>query len=333
MKITKSLAGSFEEKPAEEACPESLAFNPAAHYIAIELTMFDSVCNGCLQFSERPTEPADPRSYHPPMVARLVPLTTVSDIGRAAWQWLVAWWRVVFFGAMILVLVLTPSSYGRANRQVLMRTIYLNTAPILLWFTLLCAVLSLVLTRIVVVTALSYGLSQYALEMVIRVLVLELIPLTAALFVALRCTIPDGAELGLMRLRGDFELLRSRGLDPVRQEVLPRVVAGMFSTVTLAALSCVVALIVAYLAVHGLTHAGVETFTRMFGRVFNPAVTLIFVLKTLFFSLAVSLMPMASGLYDRPGRDARTSAELRGLVRMFAVILLIEVASLVGNYY
>jgi phospholipid/cholesterol/gamma-HCH transport system permease protein len=29
----------------------------------------------------------------------------------------------------------------------------------------------------------------------------------------------------------------------------------------------------------------------------------------------------------------RTSTEMRALVRMFAVILLIEVASLVGNYY
>ncbi|HSV52093.1 MAG TPA: ABC transporter permease [Burkholderiaceae bacterium] len=267
------------------------------------------------------------------MVARVSPLSAASGIGRAAAQWLLGWWRIVHFGALILVLMLTPSSYTGANRVVLVRTIYLNTAPILLWFTVLCAFLSLVLTRIVVVTALSYGLSQYALEMVIRVLVLELIPLIAALFVALRCTIPDGAELTLMRERGDFEAMRSRGIEPVRQEVLPRVVAGLFSTATLAALSCVVALVVAYLAVNGLTHAGLASFTRMFGHVFNPAVTLIFVLKTLFFSLAVSLMPMASGLYDMPRGAGRTGAELRGLVRMFAVLLLVEVASLVGNYY
>ena len=43
-----------------------------------------------------------------------------------------------------------------------------------------------------VVTALSYGLSRYALEMVVRVLVLELIPLSAALFAALRSRMPAG---------------------------------------------------------------------------------------------------------------------------------------------
>ena len=89
----------------------------------------------------------------------------------------------------------------------------------------------------------------------------------------------------------------------------------------------------AYVAVYGFSLSGLPGYTRLFGQVFTPAVTLIFVLKTIFFSLAVSLIPMASALYGMRGASVRTSAEMRGLVRMFAVILLIEVASLVGNYY
>lgn len=258
---------------------------------------------------------------------------TLHRAARAPWRWAVAWWRIVHFGALMLVLALSPSSYGAANRQAMARHIYLDTAPVLTWFTVLCALVSLVITRIVVVTALSYGLTQYALEMVIRVLVLELIPLTAALFVALRCTIPNGAELAQMRRRGQLDALRAQGVDPVASELLPRVVAGMFSVITLAALSCVVAMVLAYLAVYGFTLAGLPAYTRMFGQVFNPAVTLVFTLKTLFFSLAVSLMPMAAGLYESNPAGWRTSDELQGLVRVFAVLVLIEVVSLVGNYY
>ena len=252
---------------------------------------------------------------------------------QAAQHWLIEWWRLVQLGAMILVLTLSPSSYSPDSRRLLARHIYLNTAPILLGFTVLCALVTVVITRIVVVTALSYGLSQYALQVVIRVLVLELIPLTAALFVALRCTIPDGAELLAMQASGELDEMRRRGVDPVRREVLPCVVAGMFSGVTLAALSSVVALVVAYVAVYGFNLSGLAAYTRLFGQVFSPAVTLIFVLKTLFFCLGVSLIPMASALYGMGGASVRTSAEMRGLVRMFAVILLIEVTSLVGNYY
>jgi len=263
------------------------------------------------------------------------PSTSLPRLGRAAaapLRWLAGWWRIVFFGATILVLALSPSSYGRAARTALMRHIYLDTAPILWGFTALCALLTLVITRIVVVTALSYGLSQYALEMVIRVLVLELIPLTAALFVALRCTIPNGAALAQMRRGGHFDELRQRGQDPVVTQVLPRALAGLYSTITLAAVSCVVALVLAYLAVYGWTAAGVPAYTHVFGHVFNPSVSLIFLLKTLSFSLAVSVIPMASGLYDVEGDGSRESAALQGLVRMFAVLLVLEAVSLVGNY-
>jgi len=257
----------------------------------------------------------------------------LSRTGLAAQHWLVQWWRLLHLGALILVLALSPSSYRPGSRQVMGRHLYTSTAPILLGFTLLCALVTVVLTRIVMATALSYGLSQYALQVVIRVLVLELIPLTAALFVALRCTIPDGAELTAMQASGELDEMRRQGIEPVRSEVLPRVVAGMFSGITLAALSSVVAVIVAYLAVYGFTVSGLAGYTRLFGQVFSPAVTLIFVLKTLLFCLAVSLMPMASALYGMRGERVRTSAEMRGLVRMFAVLLLVEVASLVGNYY
>lgn len=260
-------------------------------------------------------------------------LTRISRIVRS---WFLEWWRLVHLGAVILVLAVSPSSYSRVGRAMLGRHVYLNTAPILLGFSVLSALLTVVLTRIVLVTALSYGLSQYALQVVIRVLVLELIPLTAALFVALRCTIPDGAELMVMQASGELDELRRQGVDPLRREVLPRVVAGMFSGIMLAALSCVVAVVVAYVAVYGFEASGLVAYTRLFGQVFSPAVTLIFVLKTFFFCLAVSLIPMASALYGLSGQrgaSLRTSAEMRGLVRMFAVILLIEIASLLGNYY
>jgi phospholipid/cholesterol/gamma-HCH transport system permease protein len=248
----------------------------------------------------------------------------VGHAGSAPARWLAGWWRILFFGASLLVLAMTPASYSRETRAALVHHVYIDTAPILAWFTSFCALLTLIITRIVVVTALSYGLSQYALEMVIRVLVLELIPLTAALFVALRCTIPNGAALAAMRRRGEFSGL---------EQALPRALAGIYATITLAALSCVVALVLAYLAVYGFTLAGVAAYTRVFGHIFNPAVSLIFVLKTLLFSVAVAIIPMASGLYDAPDGGSRESAALQGLVRMFAVLLVLEAGSLAGNYY
>lgn len=250
-------------------------------------------------------------------------------------RWGLAWARIFYLGAVVLVLMVSPSTYSRGTRGRLARHLVQGTAPILLGFTLLAALLAVVITRIVVVTAESYGLTRYALEMVIRVLVLELIPLTAALFVAMRATIPSGTQLALLRQSGYLQALTERGADPVRMELLPRVIAGLYASVTLAALSCVVALLMAYLGVYGFTLAGLPGYTRMFGHVFTPQITLVFALRTLLFGMAISLIPMASGLYESrvPGRAQQPASEMGGLARMFAVLLLIEVLSLMSNYY
>jgi len=256
-----------------------------------------------------------------------------AQAASTARQAVAGWWGIVRLGAQLLELASTRSTWGRETWRTLAQHIVQDTAPMLTWFTVLTTLISVVVIRIVIVTALSYGLTQYALEMVVRVLVLELIPLTAALFAALRCTIPNAAEVLALRTQGHWAAAVEAGSDPWRTEVLPRMVSGLFSALMLAAVSCVVTLVVAYLSVYGPVVSGLEGYTRIVGHVFNPAVSLILGLKIAFLGVAVALVPMASVLSAAPARRRSTSPELSGLVRMFVVILLIEVASLVGNYY
>jgi phospholipid/cholesterol/gamma-HCH transport system permease protein len=258
---------------------------------------------------------------------------TLAELARAARCWLVGWWGIVRLGAQLLEMASSPSTYSGENWRNLAQHIVQDTAPMLAWFTVLTTLISLIVIRIVLVTAVSYGLTQYALEMVVRVLVLELIPLTAALFAALRCTIPNAAEIAAQRPPAGWDAAARAGIDPLRREVLPRVASGVFSALMLAAVSCAVTLVVAYLSVYGPVTSGLAAYTRTVGHVFNPAVSLILGLKIAFLGIAVALVPAAAVLDDAPAGRRRASAELQGLVRMFVVILVIEAASLVGNYY
>ncbi len=250
---------------------------------------------------------------------------------RASWN---AWWHTLFVGAQILVLALSPTSYrAGTHRQAVLNSLYRATAPLLTWFLVLSALVSLVLIRIVVATATSYGLSQYALEVLVRTLVLELIPLYVAMFVAVRYAMPGAQEV-----RKHLALQQREGSLPERQgllvnELLPRALGSMFSVTLLAALSSVVALVLTYLAVYGFSPWGLPGYTRAVGSVFTPAVTLIFGLKTLFFSLAVAVVPLAAAAQpDGLGRYSRRS-DMSEFARLFSVVLIIEVVSLVGNYY
>ena len=188
--------------------------------------------------------------------------------------------------------------------------------------------LSLVLIRVVVVTALSYGLSQYALQMVVRVLVLELIPLSAAMFVALRASLTfNPAQL----VRTGADTAPHLSLERLRTDLVPQVLASTFSVVTLAMVSSVVALVLAYLTVYGLSPWGLPGYTRTVGQVFDLEVSLGFVLKTLFFSLAVAVVPMAASL-EAARHPANDSYLQPGAVRLFMVLLLIEAGSLAIKY-
>ncbi len=255
--------------------------------------------------------------------------TLAAGSARRGLRRLQTWWHIVHLGSLVLALGLSPATYRAPWRAPLALHLARGAGPLLGWFTLLAAVVSLVIIRIVLVTALGYGLSQYALEMVVRVLVLELIPLTAAFAVALRLTVPASAELARLRREGALDALRRSGGDPLRGEIAPRALAGMFAVALLAASSGVVALVLAYLLAHGFSPWGFERYTRLVGHVFSPAVSLVFVLKTLGLAAAVSLVPMGAALHDR---GSAIGVEVQGLVRMFFAILVIETLSLMGNY-
>jgi phospholipid/cholesterol/gamma-HCH transport system permease protein len=145
--------------------------------------------------------------------------------------------------------------------------------------------------------------------------------------------VPSGADLIQMHARGEFAALQRAGTDPLRHELLPRVLAGIFAVLMLAAVSCVIASLLAYLAIYGFTTGAFENFTRTLGQIFDPGVTMIFTLKTLFFSLAVALIPVAAFLRGPGAVAERSNPELDSLVRLFTAILLIEVISLMSNYY
>jgi phospholipid/cholesterol/gamma-HCH transport system permease protein len=119
-------------------------------------------------------------------------------------------------------------------------------------------------------------------------------------------------------------------LEQVRTHLTPRMLADAFSVLALATLSSVVVLVLTYLLVYGLSPWGLPGFTRTVGQVFDLPVSLGFILKTLFFSLAVAVVPMAASLEAAQHRVTDTIQP--GAVRLFLVLFLLEAASLAVKY-
>jgi len=242
-------------------------------------------------------------------------------------------WRSLRFSALLLVMVASPATYTLENRRRLATQICLTCKQTVPVFTLLSALLSLVLVHIVVVTAQSYGLSQFALGTVVRVLVVELLPLAAALFVALRAGAAMNAEIATLRRTQPGAPRRVIESALIYRVVLPRVAGSGVAVVLLAAISGGLALLLAYLGVYGFTPWGIANFTRTVGQVFAPGVLMALGLKTLLFASAVATVPASAGL-ENPRRDPEESVTvLHGTVRLFAVLIGIEILSLTAEFF
>ncbi|MET0855610.1 MAG: ABC transporter permease, partial [Telluria sp.] len=119
----------------------------------------------------------------------------------------------------------------------------------------------------------------------------------------------------------------------LRRDLVAEVSGNAFAVLTLATVSSVLVLVLAYLTVYGVSPWGLDDYTRTVGRVFEPAVSVGFALKTVLFGLAVAVIPAAAILeIQRFGRDS-TSTMQPGAVRLLFVLLVIEAGSLAVKYF
>ena len=75
--------------------------------------------------------------------------------------------------------------------------------------------------------------------------VLELIPLLTAFYVALRSGAAIVTEVAMMRVSGELDELMSAHIDPYEREFVPRIVAAAVSVFALTVVSCTVVMFVA----------------------------------------------------------------------------------------
>lgn len=232
-------------------------------------------------------------------------------------------WQFVLFAAALLVAALSPATYGRAVRQAVAQSVCFAAGQALPGYALFSILFGAATTHIVAVSAASYGLSHLALEAVVRVFVVELIPLAAALFVAMRSGIAVLDRLAALRAQGAaFE-----AGDLFVRCVLPGFIGNLFAAMLLTLASSVLVLCVAYLVIHGLSPWGIAGFTRLVGQVFDPVTAPGFLLKTALFGMAVGVAPATVAL-DTP-RRAAAGSDMRVMARLFLLLALIEGAGLV----
>lgn len=254
--------------------------------------------------------------------------------GEGVSGWLNPWLYAVRFAFTAFVGVFSPSSYNKAMRRVVQRQIYFTAWQILPGFALFSALFSFLIIEIVVATARKYSLYEYALELILRILVLEIQPLMTALFIALRTGAAINTEVALMKIQNELYAMQRMGIDPMRLELFPRVAAGTVSVMVLTAVNVATALWLTHILIidfHPWDLASGD-FTRIVGGVLDWQAMTVLWFKALAFGFAVTVIPIAEGLSTEQKLYKAPVSVLRGMVRLFFTLMLIEAAALAVVY-
>jgi phospholipid/cholesterol/gamma-HCH transport system permease protein len=247
-------------------------------------------------------------------------------------SWLRAWGRALVFAVTAAAAALSFSAYTARTRSLAMRQVYFAAWQVLPGFTLFAAALSWVVIQITVTLAREYNLAQFALELAFRVVVLELVPLLTALYVALRSGAAIVTEVAVMASNGELDELRSADIDPYEREFVPRIAAAAMSVFALTVVSSFVVIVIAYLVMYGTSPWGFNEYSRTVALVFSPGELGGFLLKCFAFGVVVAVIPIAAGLDATKDPRSVPVAVMGGMVRLFVALAFIELLSLAVKY-
>ena len=259
-------------------------------------------------------------------------VTSIESLGAKVTGWFTIGYDIFAFLAKSLLLLLDRSTWNRATFDVVVKQVYFTAVQILPVFLGYALVISWLIITIILTTARDFGLTEFATEMTIRVLVLELLPFLTALFIALRSGSAINTEVALMRVNNELDALEHCKVPPMQFEFLPRLIGGVVSVITLAGLAGLLALLLSYLSIYGLSMAGFEAFTQIIAKIFNLNILFGLIAKCALFGLAVTLIPITAGLETPKKLFMVPVSVLRGMMRVFFAIVAIEVVSLALKY-
>lgn len=248
----------------------------------------------------------------------------------------VGWWNTVYGIIVFLISVLSTVSrretWNRATLDTIVKQIYFTAVQILHVYLIYVLGISWVIITITLTTARNVGLFDTATEMIMRVLILELLPFLTALLIALRSGSAINTEVALMKVNNELDALSHCQVEPTQFEFLPRIAGGIASVLSLSVLGGSLTLVLTYFSIHGFNSLGLVSFTTTVASVFLPSAMLALVVKCVFFGLAVTALPIAAGLETPKKMFMVPVSVLRGMMRVFLALVLIEVLSLAFTY-
>ena len=232
------------------------------------------------------------------------------------------------FAYRVIMKMFDIKTYNSATRAVLLNQIYFTAVQILPLFLAGSILFGSLLIGVVFKIIMDLGLVNYLGKILVGLLVVEMAPLVTALLIALRSGSAINAEIAVMKVSREMRTLEVFNIEAIDYLFIPRIVNGVVSVVLLSGLFSIVVIISGLLFSNIFFGMSADVYTGVLLDSANSGDLILSIIKAATFGFFITMIPIRSGFAATDELTSVPITVLRGMVKVFIAILIIEVLSL-----
>ena len=253
----------------------------------------------------------------------------METIGRLTLQETRSFAEIFSLAGKVLYRVFQPDTYNSATRTVLINQIYFTSVQILPAFITVSIIFGSLLIGIVFQLLKNLGLTAFFGNVLIGLIVTELSPFFTVLLITLRSSSAINTEMAVMTVNKEIKTMEAFRVNVINYLLVPRIINGVISIVLLRALFSIVLMGSGILFSRVIFGMSVDVYLNILLNSANFSDIVIALLKCAAFGFFITLIPIHFGLKATHELTSIPIVVSRGMVSVFAAILIIEVLSLI----
>jgi phospholipid/cholesterol/gamma-HCH transport system permease protein len=256
-------------------------------------------------------------------------MTFLENIGRLTLQETKSFAEIFFFAGKVLYRIFKPDTYNSATRMVLVNQIYFTSVQLLPTFITVSIIFGSLLIGIVFQLLKNLGLTDFFGNVLIGLIVTELSPFFTVLLITLRSSSAINTEMAVMTVNKEIKTLETFRVNVINYLLVPRIINGIISIVLLSALFSIVLIVSGILFSRVIFGISIDIYLNILLNSANFSDIVIALVKCAAFGFFITLIPIHFGLRASHELTSIPIVVSRGMVSVFAAILIIEVLSLI----
>ena len=247
-------------------------------------------------------------------------ITSIENIGNKVMNSIGSLYSFLSFFILYVIHLFNYHNYGSRTFSTTINQIYYTSVTILPFFFIIAFVFGSILVGALIVIATEFGIEVQIGSLIVTFVLNELSPLFTAIFISLRSGTLIHKRLSHIDTTNDIGLTSNI--------ILPRIIAGVFSSVSLSLIFAMIMISSGYIFTFFLMSMDLHTYKYLIFDAIEVNNIIILLIKGIVFGFIITIIAIHNGLKVAKKSISSRSSVINMIVHIFLALFFIEMLSL-----